>query len=422
MQSINSKGYGMAYLEACANAALSDLERRFRKRTLTYDQENGLQAKSARADLLHLLSELSSAALESYLSQNTCREVFNLRSNDSLAFGRMRVLQGAASELAKWVPVGSCSSRLLEGDHPIFALLEQKCNALSGYRASLYVNSGFTANEILPQVLAFPEVAFFSDSANHASLIDGIRLAKIPRERRFVFSHLNYSQLENLLQLSDAKCNVIFCESLYSMDGDFSDLKQLAALAQSYRGVLVVDEAHSMGLHGLNGMGCLVGNEIEKELLIAVQTCGKALATQGAFISGPGWLREWIINRGRAFIYTTAASPLIAALTFIALSVASSLEDARVHLARLSGDFRKQLREKGYLLEHSRSHIIPIKMDNDEHALKAGAQLSEQGISVGVIRPPTVPESESRLRMSLHAGLTQAHLEKVICALPALNR
>jgi len=420
----NSMGEGLAYLEQCSLTQLKELERQSRRRSLqlrvqqTHSSDGHASAERYKHHLL--LEKIAKKACERYCAHPIEHDRWNLQSNDTLALGRSGVLQIVASELAGLYPVGSGSSRLLAGHYPIFEELEKMWADICGLPASLYVNSGYVANEILPQVLAFPEVSFFSDSANHASLIDGIRLAKVRKELRHVFPHLNYRILEQQLQNSSSPCNIIFCESLYSMDGDFSDLLTLQRLARLYRGVLVVDEAHATGVYGAQGLG--VAAEVLKgaDNVIIVHTFGKAIATQGAMISGPLWLREWIINKGRAFIYTTAASPLLAACTYVALKSVSSVvfDQTRTHVSYLSALMRQLLRAKGYALGESSSHIIPVLVGNDAEALSLGRYLQNKGVLTGIIRPPTVPEGQSRLRLSLHAGLQMMHIESLISAFP----
>lgn len=411
--------HGAAYLEDMIHQVLLGLRSRNRERVLASDET--LVSKSCDPKFERVLQGCVERALAEYSLQSTVlldKSSLNFQTNDYLFLGRSEVLNKAAVELASFVPVGSGSSRLLAGDHWIFRSLEDAFCKISGFESCLYVNSGTTANHILPQVLAFPDVAYFSDSANHASLIDGMRMAKIPKERRFIFPHGDYDTLETQLRSSDAACQIIFCEALYSMDGDQADLITLQALAARYRGVLVVDEAHSTGVYGAHGEGCVPAAGLVKENVIGVYTCGKSLATQGAFLAGPDWLRKLIVNRGRSFIFTTAPSPLIAAVTLVSLYVSAALIAQREGLSKTSALLRTIIQSHGYGIGRSSSHIVPLIVGRDHAALELARLLRERGIIASAIRPPTVPEGQSLVRLSLHAGLTPAHIERFVEALP----
>jgi len=208
----------------------------------------------------------------------------DLTHNDYLHLRDDAELHAAALARAQELPFGAGASRLLGGEHPIFRTLERAFAAFKGAPDALYFPSGYAANEALLSTLStLPGVAIFSDALNHASLIDGIRLGGLPKERRNVFPHLDLVALERALAHSDAAVNVIVVESLYSMDGDVAPLSALHALAAKHRGVLVVDEAHANFCLGAQGKG-LVTDRVD---VITVDTCGKAMAAQGAFVCGP---------------------------------------------------------------------------------------------------------------------------------------
>ena len=257
--------------------------------------------------------------------------------------------------------------------------------------------------------------SFFSDQLNHASLIDGLRLANIPATQRLIYPHLDYDALEQALSKSRADVNVIMTESLFSMDGDTGDLARLYALAQDYRGVLLIDEAHAVGVRGNDGSGLIAEHDLDHHQLISVNTCGKALGSSGAFVCGPTWFIDYLINTARHFIYTTAPSPWLAAALQAALAYVQDYPQPRRHLAALAQTLREQLRAAGFDIGTSCSHIIPLLVADTKQALHWAQQLAAEKIIVGAIRPPTVPVP--RLRLSLHAALDHVQVERLLAAL-----
>lgn len=410
---------GFRYLSECANKKLAILGSQNRLRNLALDScgetehwtdlRAALERASNKTIAFHQLNRQSQRA--STNCTVAMREVRNFNLNDYLGIGRNRLLQFATQMLAETFPIGGQSSRLLGGDWPIYPILENFFAESFAFESALYVGTGFAANELLPQVLSFPDVAFFSDAANHASLIDGMRLSKVPRDLRFVFPHLNFANLEEQLSASSARCNVIFCESVFSMDGDQSDLVKLKSLADHYRGVLVIDEAHAFGTFGPNGRGLIAEHGISNENVIGVYTCGKSLATQGALIGGPKWLRQLIINQGRPFIYTTAPSPLVVAVTYVSLKLMTELNLERKNLQLMASRLRSGLNQMGYDTGDSSTQIIPVILGSDERAIGMSRLLKDEGYEIGAARPPTVPVGKSRLRISLHAGVDDNQID-----------
>ena len=201
------------------------------------------------------------------------------------------------------------------------------------------------------------------------------------------------------------------------MDGDRAPLRDLAALAARYNAELIVDEAHATGACGPNGRGCVAEAVLAGRLFATVHTCGKALASAGAFVCGSEPLRRLLINRARTFIFSTALPPYFAAQVAAGMRLADSAEAARTHLADLSSFFRNQLLQNGFDIAGSDSHIVPVVLGANDTALAFAANLQTRGYSVRAIRPPTVPEGTARLRLSLTAGLTQSILSDLVSAL-----
>ncbi len=369
---------------------------------------------------LRALADLAAASrLRSLVPSPHAPDALDLTHNDYLGLRDDEGHQAALRAAAFALPCGAGASRLLGGEHPIFSTLERAFAAFKQADASLYFPSGYAANESVITTLArLPGTAFFSDALNHASLIDGFRLAALPAARKAIYRHADVADLEARLRASDAPVNVIVSETVFSMDGDIAPLGELARLAAAHRGVLVLDEAHAVFALGEAGRGLATSAHLGGCELITVDTCGKALGAQGAFVSGPAWLRELLVNWARPFIYTTAASPWIAAALLETLARAPLMQARRERLASVHEKVRAGLLRRGLDLGGSKTHIIPILLGDDAAALAWSARLAAQRIHARAIRPPTVPEGGARLRLSLHAAVTDEQIERLIAAFP----
>lgn len=383
---------------------------RLAQQTVEHYKEFIFRSSAGTNPSRHAPKNTSAFTIPSRLAQS---DHYNLNLNDYLSLGRSSALDEAASELSYLYPVGSHGSRLLGGDHPIFRTLEKKVAQLTGFEKGLYASSGFSLNACLAGLFAFEGVRFFSDQFNHASTIDGIRSSGMEKKDRVVFSHNNISELESFLKASDAKCNVIFCEGIYSMDGDPADVLSLVALAKSYRGVVVLDEAHSFAVTGEKGLGAMeaVSLDDRRRYVVSVVTCGKALASHGAFLLGPGFVADLMINYSRSFIYSTAPSPLVAAITLVSLLSTRNMSDQRNILSQHSKRLRSILLNEGISCVTDNSQIIPILTGSNESALRLAEFLLGKNIAVGAVRPPTVSEGSSRVRVSLHAALDEGDVD-----------
>ena len=310
-------------------------------------------------------------------------------------------------------PIGSGGSRLLGGEHPEFARLEQEFSVFRGAESSLFFGSGYGANQAIISVLSRPSYAFFSDELNHASIIDGLKLAKQSECSRYIYRHCDYEHLEFLLRKSKANVNVIYTESIFSMDGDVSDLKVLSELADRFNGILVVDEAHSIGVRGSRGAGEVNAQGLSHDRLITMSTCGKALGCQGALVSGPSWFRDAMINTARSFIYTTAPSPIVAFAVRKAIEYIGRMDADREHLTELSRGVRKFLEELDLDVRGSKSQIVPIVVGSEKNALQFANKLNADMCFVKAIRPPTVPKGLCRVRLSLNSSLSGSDMMRI---------
>jgi len=328
-----------------------------------------------------------------------------LSSNDYLCLSTHPRLKGAiVRALDEDARVASTGSRLLTGNHERWERLESEFAAFMSVQAALYFPSGYAANVGLLTSILNPEDTVFSDAANHASLIDGIRLS---RARKMIFPHLDLNYLEEALRRNTGNGErLIVVESVFSMEGDRAPLSDLAVLCERFNAWLVVDEAHATGVEGMGGRGCADAAGRTERVLATVHTCGKALASMGAFVAGSRTLREFLINHARPFIFSTALPPYCAAHVSEAVALAAEANPQREHLQRLSGHLRRRMRDAGFDVGGSDSHIVPLVLGSNETALRFAAALSSAGFAVRAIRPPTVPAGTARLRLSMNAELS----------------
>jgi 8-amino-7-oxononanoate synthase len=330
----------------------------------------------------------------------------NLYSNDYLGLARdPRLKEATLAAVAAAESVGSTGSRLLSGNSPEWEALEREFAAFAATEAALYFGSGYAANVGTIGALAQRGDLIFSDALNHASLIDGIRLSGA---NKIIYPHCDMSFLEAALR-DNATCpgvKLIVTESVFSMEGDVAPLGRLCELAEAYGAEVIVDEAHATGVHGPSGRGICAQLGIERRVFATIHTCGKALASAGGFVCGPIGLREFLINRARTFIFSTAMPPYLAGQIRAALGLARQADDRRTHLGAISDALRERFRAAGIDCGASTTQIIPVRLGGNEAALAVAARLQEAGFAVRAIRPPTVPTGSSRVRLSLTAALS----------------
>jgi 8-amino-7-oxononanoate synthase len=341
----------------------------------------------------------------------------DLSSNDYLGLATdPRMKQSLLESVQSASRIASSGSRLLSGQDEAWTLLEQNFAQWVGAEAALYFTSGYAANIGLLSAILRPEDVVFSDKANHASLIDGIRLAKC---RRVIFPHLDLNFLEGELRrhASIAGARVIVVESIFSMEGDRTPLADLSALAERYGAELIVDEAHAIGVRGPHGSGCVAEAGHSARILATVHPCGKALAAAGAFVGGSKNLRRFLINRARTFIYSTGLPPYFASQVAAGVSLAKHAEGERARLMEFGALLRKELRNNGFDTARSDSQIVPVILGSNEVAIHFAECLRTSGFGVRAIRPPTVPAGTARLRLSLTAKLSKEILAELVTAM-----
>jgi 8-amino-7-oxononanoate synthase len=337
----------------------------------------------------------------------------DLCSNDYLGLSQHALVKSRMAAAVEQEGAGSTGSRLLRGERNCFTRVEQSFAAFKQTDRSLYFSSGYLAN--LAVLTAFAETGdvIFSDERNHASLIDGARLA---RAEKVVFPHNDVAALERLLgeRRGDGQ-KFIVVESLFSMDGDEAPLVEYAALCGKYHAALIVDEAHAVGIYGERGSGRIEAQGIA-HVFVSVNTAGKALGVAGAFVAGSETAIEYLIQRARPFIFSTAPPPALAAALEASLEVIAKEPERRERLLARSAQLRARLSMEG------RSQIIPVVLGENERALRVARTLQAAGFDVRAIRPPTVPEGTARLRISVNQGLSKIALERFADALAGALR
>jgi 8-amino-7-oxononanoate synthase len=349
------------------------------------------------------------------------RQVLLLASNDYLGLAAHPRMKSRAQEAtARW-GTGSGASRLISGNTALFDQLETALARFKKTEAALVFNTGYMANAGLLQSLAGPEDVIFSDELNHASIIDGCRLS---HARIKVYPHRDMQALEGLLkQCRFARRRIIVTDGVFSMDGDLAPLPELAALSHIYEAALIVDDAHGTGALGPTGRGTLEHFGLAgRPDIIVMATLGKALGSFGACIAGSRDLREYLINRARSFIFTTALPPAAAAAALEALQILQDEPELRHRLADNADFMRAGLSALGFNTLDSCTQIIPLLIGEQEKAVAMARRLFEEGIFIQAIRPPTVPKGSSRLRITVMAGHMRHDLAWALDILAKIGR
>lgn len=349
----------------------------------------------------------------------TARQGQDFASNDYLGLADSTVLRTAVAEaLARGVPIGSGGSRLLRGNHPEHQILEQEAADFFGSPSALFFSSGYSANSALLSTLPQRGDLIVHDALIHASSHEGMRLARAESRRA---NHNDVQSFADVLldwrKSGGTGRPWLAVESLYSMEGDKAPLTDLLALATENDGFLIIDEAHATGLFGMSGRGLAEGFD-GKDNVITVRTCGKALGCEGALICAPRTITEFLINRGRGFIFSTAPSPLMAAAVRAALKALLQEPHRRLRLHDLAAHAEAQLRPLG-----ARCHgtqILPLIIGDAGRAIELAGDLQEAGFDVRGIRPPTVPEGTSRLRISITLNVDEAAISALADAIGTL--
>jgi 8-amino-7-oxononanoate synthase len=363
------------------------------------------------------LDDRWTSTLESLRAEGRYRSLFlprgiDLTSNDYLGYGHggPALSHGDAAR-------SGMASRLLCGHHAIWEEVEAALAAWHGAEAVLMMTSGYTANEGLLSTVIEAGDWVASEEQNHASIIDGLRLS---RPERFVYRHNDLNQLEDGLRTESARRPAsrelfVVTEALFSMDGDRAPLAEMAELTRHYGAHLIVDEAHTTGCFGPTGSGYVDELELRRQVLATVHTGGKALGVQGAYLCGSGRLKEYLVNRCRHLIFTTALAPALGSWWLAALERVRADDIGRRTLRENAAAFRAALTRSGVKAAGS-DYIVPVIVGTDADAVRVANQLQERGYDIRAIRPPSVAEGTARLRIAIHADHDAAMLRDVAAA------
>ena len=331
-------------------------------------------------------------------------------SNDYLNLSAHPLIVARFARAAAREGCGSTGSRLLRGDRAVFVSVEERFAAFKRTERSLYFSSGYLANLAVMTTLAERGDVVFSDERNHASLIDGMRLSAATR---VVFPHNDTRRLAELL--ADAPGGghrFVVVESLFSMDGDIAPLAEYATLCRAAGAALIVDEAHAVGVYGACGSGLIEEAGVGGDVVVSINTAGKALGVSGAFVAGSGWAIDYLIQRARPFVFSTAAPPALADALDASLDVIALEPGRRGRLASRIRRLRERLSQAGVAVPACESQILPVAIGDNDRAVAVAQALQAEGFDVRAIRPPTVPRGTARLRVSVNAGLTDDIIDR----------
>jgi 8-amino-7-oxononanoate synthase len=335
-------------------------------------------------------------------------------SNDYLGLANHPEIIRAATDAMPNTGFGGAASHLICGHHDAHHQLELRLADFTRRSAALFFSTGYMANMGVISALAGRGDTIFSDRLNHASIIDGCILSRA-RVRRY--PHSDMRALAGMLAATGGH-KLVVTDGVFSMDGDIAPLRELAALCRAHDALLVVDDAHGLGVLGPQGRGSLMELGLsEEEVPVLIGTLGKAAGTSGAFVAGPQLLMDYLVQKARTYIYTTAMPPAIAVATCASLDLIEREDSRRSHLQTLVSGFRQQALALGYELMPSRTPIQPIMVGDNWVALALSQALEKKGLMVTAIRPPTVPEGQARLRVTFSAAHSLEDLARLLSAL-----
>jgi 8-amino-7-oxononanoate synthase len=340
------------------------------------------------------------------------KSVLLMCSNDYLGLAAHPALRAAASAAMNQYGFGSGASRLISGTSVLHQELEHRLARFKGTEAALLFNSGYAANTGIIPALCGEGDTVLSDSLNHASIVDGCRLSKASVH---VYRHKDVDHVESLLNNnSNARRKLIVTDGVFSMDGDIAPLPDLAFLAEKYGAILMVDDAHGTGVLGKTGKGTVEHFGLSQGVHIHMGTLGKALGSFGAYAAGDREMVDFLVNRARSFIYSTALPPSVCAASLAAIDI---VEQEPVHRERLWSNrerFAAGLKSLGIDTGESETPIVPVIIGDSAKALKAAEKLFENGVYATAIRPPTVREGTSRIRTTLMATHSDQDLDSAL--------
>ncbi|HXJ51731.1 MAG TPA: 8-amino-7-oxononanoate synthase [Burkholderiales bacterium] len=340
-------------------------------------------------------------------------------SNDYLGLAHHPALIEAACRGAERYGVGAGASALISGHTEAHEALEARLARFVRLPRALHFGAGYLANLGLVAALAGRGGTVFSDELNHACLVDGARLSRAEVQ---VYPHLDVAALGRLLESCTTAEKLVATDAVFSMDGDLAPLPELLELCERHDAWLVVDDAHGFGVLGERGRGALSQFGIASPRIAYMGTLGKAAGVHGAFVAGDEALIEWLVQRARTYVFTTASPPLLACALMASLELIEQEESRRNHLRALVGRLRQRLEDLPWRLRASDTPIQPLIVGDNRAALDLAEGLRSRGIWVPAIRPPTVPAGTARLRIALSAAHSVEHVDELAAALHELAK
>jgi glycine C-acetyltransferase len=348
------------------------------------------------------------------------REFLNLCSNSYLSLHLHPEVMRAARDALDAYGAGTCSSRSVSGSVDLYAALERETASFKGYRKALIFSNGYLANMGIIATLTGAHDVIFSDELNHSSIIDSTRLS---RARTVVYRHRDVEDLEEKIERENPDTRkFVITESVFSMDGDVAPLRDIYALKLEYGLHVILDEAHATGVFGAGGKGVEELLGLTGRMDVQMGTFGKALGSFGAFALGDAVTIDYLVNRARTFMYTTALPASSLAASGAALRLITESTGFRNDLWENIAYMRQRLLHLGFDLKQSQGPIIPIVVGDDHKAVEAQRLLMDRGIFLQAIRPPTVPPGTSRLRLTVVRGLSQADMDEALEALQHVGK
>jgi len=350
------------------------------------------------------------------------KDVINLASNNYLGLAAHPKLKEAAEKAAAEYGAGSGAVRTIAGTMTLHRELERRFAAFKGAEAALMFQSGFTANSGTVAAILSPEDVIVSDQLNHASIIDGARLSRAEIK---VFPHKDVEAADRVLTetAKDGRRQLLITDGVFSMDGDIAPLADLVDVADRHGAIMMVDDAHASGVLGAGGKGTVAHFGIDPARVdIQVGTLSKAIGVLGGFIAGPPHLIEWLVNRGRPYLFSTSAPPPVAAACIAALDVIESEPERIDRLWENTGFFKQRLQALGFDTGMSETPITPVIAGEAQTAQDLSRLLFEEGVFTPAIVFPTVPKGQSRVRTIVTAEHTQDDLQQALDAFERVGR
>jgi 8-amino-7-oxononanoate synthase len=343
------------------------------------------------------------------------KKCINLCSNSYLSLEVHPEVIAASESAVREYGSGTCSSRSVSGSIDLYRLLEEETAAFKGYPGALCFSNGYMANIGIISTLTDEADVIFSDELNHSSIIHSTRLS---RAKKVIYRHLDMEDLEKKIRAEKSGgTKFVISETVFSMDGDLAPLADLAALKEKYGLCAIVDDAHGTGVFGQRGRGVEEFFEVTGKMDIHMSTFGKSLASFGAVVLGSPVIIDYLVNRARTFLYTTALPASCLAASRAALALLGRDTSSKDRLWANIAYMRLRLQEMGFDLKESVGPIVPLVVGDDEKAVAMQRMLLDRRIFLQAIRPPTVPPGTSRLRLTVVAGLSRDEMDQALEAL-----